>query len=81
MGFQTEKFCTFLSPHLIMCQAFTLYPVAKKIKARFVKTSIILTLVAAIGCSVFAARGGFETPTAKHPKTLQVTENGEPLTR
>lgn len=81
MGFQTEKFCTFLSPHLIMCQAFTLYPVAKKIKARFVKTSILLTLVAAIGCSVFAARGGFETHTAKHPKTLQVTQNGEPLTR
>ncbi|MCX2200738.1 hypothetical protein ABEH22_12670 [Pantoea agglomerans] len=45
------------------------------------KTSILLTLVAAIGCSVFAARGGFETTTAKHPKTLQVTENGEPLTR
>ncbi|MGC1069754.1 hypothetical protein [Pantoea agglomerans] len=40
------------------------------------KTSILLTLVAAIGCSVFAARGGFETTTAKHPQTLQVTENG-----
>lgn len=45
------------------------------------KTSILLTLVAAIGCSVFAARGGFETEAAKHPLQQHVTENGEPLTR
>jgi hypothetical protein len=48
-----------------MCQAFTLYSIAWKIKARFVKTSILLTLVAAIGCSVFAARGGFENPDSE----------------
>ncbi|ELP26457.1 hypothetical protein F385_465 [Pantoea agglomerans 299R] len=64
-----------------MCQAFTLYSITWKIKARFVKTSILLTLVAAIGCSVFAARGGFETQTAKHPQAQRVTESGEPLTR
>jgi len=52
----------------------------KKIKACFVKTSILLTLVAAIGCSVFAARGGFETHATKHPLHQSVTENGEPVT-
>ncbi|WP_312056971.1 hypothetical protein [Pantoea brenneri] len=45
------------------------------------KTSILLTLVAAIGCSVFAARGGFETHATKHPSQQSVTENGEPLTK
>lgn len=44
------------------------------------KTSIILTLVAAIGCSIFAAEGGFETRAAKHPLQQPVTESGEPLT-
>ncbi|MEN4830865.1 MULTISPECIES: hypothetical protein [Pantoea] len=44
------------------------------------KTAILLTLVAAIGCSVFAAEGGFETRAAKHPLQQQVTESGEPLT-
>jgi len=65
----------------MMCQAFTLYSVAKKSKARFVKSSILLILVAAIGCSVFAARGRFETHTAKHPLAPQIAESGEPLTR
>jgi len=45
-----------------------------------VKTSILLTLVAAIGCSVFAARGGFETHATQHPSHQSETENGEPLT-
>lgn len=44
------------------------------------KTAILLTLVAAIGCSVFAAEGGFETRAAKHPLQQQVTESEEPLT-
>lgn len=45
------------------------------------KTSILLTLLAAIGCSVFAAPGGFETRAAQHPLQQQVTESKEPLTR